>query len=362
MKKTIILIITSQGLEATIAGSDLPGPSSYQHKLHTSSFLDVDSYVREFYIGGEARRLRQILKINEDIKDGTIINWKAFEESLQDIYDNDLQVSPQDHPVCIVIPPWASQQSELSTFFFEKFNIPALFITDHATVILYASGRTTGLVVDFGETITYESAYYEGFHIPQSLMIQHYGGKDIDHYLSYLLRCRGIELVSAAAREITRAIKEKLCYVAHNPNEELKLAQENSKTSEIEKEHILPDGEKLKVSSERFLAPEIFFEPQNFTSEKLAVPEAIVQAVSQCDPDLQPILYQNIVIAGGSSMFPGLKERLHFELMKLLPSNVEVKIIAAPERKYSIWIGANILVSLKSMQKLWQLKDDPSVT
>jgi actin beta/gamma 1 len=52
-------------------------------------------------------------------------------------------------------------------------------------------------------------------------------------------------------------------------------------------------------------------------------------------------------------MFPGLKERLHKELTELVPENVEIRIVAPPERRYSVWIGGSILSSLKTFQRLW---------
>ena len=73
-------------------------------------------------------------------------------------------------------------------------------------------------------------------------------------------------------------------------------------------------------------------------------------------------LYQNIVLSGGSTMFPGLKERLHKELTELVPENVEIRIVAPPERRYSVWIGGSILSSLKTFQRLWISKKEYAET
>jgi actin beta/gamma 1 len=86
--------------------------------------------------------------------------------------------------------------------------------------------------------------------------------------------------------------------------------------------------------------------------------EAIHNAVQACDIDLRKELYQNIVLSGGSTMFPGLKERLHKELTELVPENVEIRIVAPPERRYSVWIGGSILSSLKTFQRLWISKKE----
>ena len=78
-----------------------------------------------------------------------------------------------------------------------------------------------------------------------------------------------------------------------------------------------------------------------------------VNAIKQCDVDLQRDLYANIVLSGGSTMYPGLKERLTKEIKEQIPESVDVKIIAPPERMYSVWIGGSILASLKTFQRMW---------
>jgi len=165
-----------------------------------------------------------------------------------------------------------------------------------------------------------------------------------------LLRQRGYSLTTSAEKEIVRDIKENLCYVALDPEKELKLAE---KVSGMEKSYMLPDGETLSVGVERFLAPEVLFNPSAVGKESSPIDEVIVEAVSKCDIDLRRDLYSNIVLSGGSTMFPGLKERLTREISEMIPENVEVKIIAPPERMYSVWIGGSILASLKTFQKMW---------
>ncbi|MHA1410816.1 MAG: hypothetical protein ACTSQY_11005, partial [Candidatus Odinarchaeia archaeon] len=157
------------------------------------------------------------------------------------------------------------------------------------------------------------------------------GGRDLTEYLRRLLRQRGYTLTSSAEREIVRDIKEKLCYVALDPEKELKLAE---KVSEMEKTYMLPDGSPLTIGAERFLAPEVFFIPGVIGLEAQPLDEVIVETIEKCDVDLRRDLYSNIVLSGGSTMFPGLKERLTKEIKEMIPETVDVKIIAPPERMY----------------------------
>lgn len=68
----------------------------------------------------------------------------------------------------------------------------------------------------------------------------------------------------------------------------------------------------------------------------------------KCDVDVRKELYANIVLSGGTSMFEGIAERLNKELVALAPSSMKIKVIAQPERKYSVWIGGSILSSLST--------------
>jgi actin beta/gamma 1 len=265
---------------------------------------------------------------------------------------NDLRVNPAEHPVLLTEPPLNPRKNreKMAEIMFETFNVPAMYVSMQAVLSLYASGRTTGLVVDSGDGVTHIVPIYEGFALTHAINRVDLGGRDITEYLRRLLRQRGYSLVSSAEREIVRDVKEKLCYVALEPEKEMKLAE---KVAEMQKEYVLPDGEKIVVGAERFLAPEVFFNPGVIGMEATPLDESIVDSIRKCDVDLRRELYANIVLSGGSTMFPGLKERLEKEIKELTPEEVDVKIIAPPERQYSVWMGGSILSSLKTFQKLW---------
>jgi len=64
------------------------------------------------------------------------------------------------------------------------------------------------------------------------------------------------------------------------------------------------------------------------------------------------------VLSGGSTMFPGIADRMNKELTALAPSTMKIKIIAPPARKYSVWIGGSILASLSPFQQMWISKEE----
>ncbi|MFW9992908.1 MAG: actin, cytoplasmic 2 [Candidatus Odinarchaeota archaeon] len=342
------------------AGEDQPRtvfPTLIGYPKYQSIMSDVDHYVREYYVGEEAMNLRGVLKLMYPIEHGIVNDWDAMEKIWHYTFHNDLRLNPSDHPVLLTEAPLnpAKNREKMAEILFETFNCPAMYVSMQAVLSLYASGRTTGLVIDAGDGVIHIVPIYEGFAISHAITRIDIAGRDITEYLRKLLRQRGHALTSSAEREIVRDIKERLCYVALDPEKELKLAE---KVSGMEKQYTLPDGEVITVGPERFLAPEAFFNPAALGKEEKALDEATYDAVQACDIDLRKELYQNIVLSGGSTMFPGLKERLHKELTELVPENVEIRIVAPPERRYSVWIGGSILASLKTFQRLWISKKE----
>ncbi|WXG43048.1 MAG: actin family protein [Promethearchaeati archaeon SRVP18_Atabeyarchaeia-1] len=337
------------------AGEDRPRsvwPTIIGYPKYTSIMTDVEHYTREYYIGEEALNLRGVLRLVYPVEHGMILDWQAMEKIWHFTFYNDLRVNPSEHPILLTEPPLNPRKNreKMAEIMFETFNVPAMYVSMQAVLSLYASGRTTGLVVDSGDGVTHIVPIYEGFALTHAINRIDLGGRDITEYLRRLLRQRGYSLVSSAEREIVRDIKEKLCYVALEPEKEMKLAE---KVAEMQKEYVLPDGEKVVIGAERFLAPEVFFNPGVIGMEATPLDESIVDSIRKCDVDLRRELYANIVLSGGSTMFPGLKERLEKEIKELTPEEVDVKIIAPPERQYSVWMGGSILSSLKTFQKLW---------
>lgn len=81
-------------------------------------------------------------------------------------------------------------------------------------------------------------------------------------------------------------------------------------------------------------------------------------SISKTNPDTHDVLYGNVVLAGGTTMFPGLAERMQKELTALAPAGMKTTIVAPPERENSVWIGGSVLASLSTFQTMWVTKQD----
>ncbi|ODM91490.1 Beta-centractin [Orchesella cincta] len=317
-------------IKAGFAGEQIP-------KSRFPNYVGRPKHVRvmagalegDLFIGPKAEEHRGMLSIKYPMEHGIVTDWNDMERIWQYIYDkHQLHTFSEEHPVLLTEAPLNPRKNreKSAEIFFETLNVPALFISMQAVLSLYATGRTTGVVLDAGDGVSHAVPIYEGFALPHSILRMDVAGRDVTRYLKLLLRKEGHLFKTSAEFEIVRTIKEKECYLSSNPFKEESSDGEN-------RVYKLPDGNTLDVGPARFRAPEVLFRPDLLGEE--------------CD-GVHEMLY----------IIPRLGDRLLGELRKLAPKDVKIKISAPQDRLYSTWIGGSILASLDTFKKMWVSKKE----
>ncbi|MCD7451343.1 actin [Datura stramonium] len=218
---------------------------------------------------------------------------------------------------------------------FEKFRVPAMYVAIQVVLSLFASGHTMGIVLDSGTSVSHTVPVYEGHALPYTISRLNLAGRDLTCYLMDIIMNQTEShylFGTAAASEIVLHIKEKIAYVAQNFEQEIEKAKNSSS---VEKGFEFPDGHVIIIGAERFRFPEVLFQPSLVGKGPTGIHEKTYHSIMKSDVDIRKDLFANIVLSDGSTMLPGIAERMSKKVTDLAPRSTRIEVIAPPERKYN---------------------------
>jgi len=308
---------------------------------------------KEVYFGDEVNAVRNKLGVFYPLENGIIENFNDMELLWEYTFCDVLKVNPAEHPVLLTEPPYNPKVSRerMVQIMFETFGVPSLNISIQGVLALLGQGRTTGLVLDSGEGVTHTIPIFDGFGLPPGINRLDLAGRELNTLLAKLLAQEGVCLTTTVDQHHVRLMKEYHCYCALDPSKEWADTVN----------YTLPDGREIGLTDERWKCPEALFNPSIVGLESLGIGGLVWESISRCDIDVRKTLLSNVVLSGGSTMFPGFSERLCRELRGYAPSASQgnIRVVQSKDQKNAVWSGAQVFASLRSMQEeQWMTYED----
>uniref|UniRef100_A0A8C3RAD8 Actin like 10 n=1 Tax=Cyanoderma ruficeps TaxID=181631 RepID=A0A8C3RAD8_9PASS len=269
-----------------------------------------------------------------------------------------LRVIPEEHPVLLAESPScpASSREKAAEVLFESFRVPALHVANSGFLSLCAHGRISGLAVEAGAAVSHVTAVCEGQTLRRGTRSLGVAGDHLSRHLQQLLRERPAEpaVLRALTKKVLTQLKEQYCYVSLDYEGDLR-----EKGSHHPARFQTPDGHWITLDKERFCCPEPLFRPELLQHSCPGLHQLAGQSLHTLPQHLRRNMLGNIVLSGGSSMFPGFPERMCLELNSLFQgAGVHIEVLANPKRSTATWAGGSIAASLTSFRHSWMTQDE----
>jgi actin len=319
-----------------------------------STVPEKDDVYQCFSGAYKERETRPVTRVMER---GLVTDWVGLERMMTHVYKLLNLANDPNAPVLIteaaLVPK--EQREQMVELLFEKVGVQSLYFSSAPVLSLFASGRTTGMVVEMGHGTCHTVPVFEGFGLFHSILQLDFGGTDLTEAVrQQIAASTGQNLSAAHSYEIAQFLKETYSVTLPDKGSYSIAVSEANKADQIR--HELPDGTVVTLGTERYRPTEALFDPSVLGREGLrGIQHLAVDSVRKCDLDIAPVMLGNIVLSGGSSLFRNMTERLHREVQEQMPTE-KVRVHAMTERRHAAWVGGSIFASLPTVQDMWVTK------
>nr|AAC47513.1 actin-related protein-like [Caenorhabditis elegans] len=282
------------------------------------------------------------------IERGYVVNWDTQQQIWEKTFGS-MDVEASTSRIALtdnnyLIPALPDVSSEI---LFDYFGFTEVHKTSASTLVAKHSNKINNekcaVVVDSGFSWTTVASFVNGMLIQDSVIRIDVGGKALTNKLKDWVSYRQLNV--SEETYVINECKEDLCFVSQNFDESMKEARNRFQGNTTMKRYIMPDFHStfrgvvkdvkephdpqipsIHLGVERFAIPEILFNPSDIDIDQCGVAEAVIESICQCPEALRPALAENIIVIGGSSCFPGFRERLEREVRSMLPAEYGLNV------------------------------------
>ena len=334
-QKCVIIDCGSGRCKAGLSGKILPSVEIPTLVWHPQSNNMVTKDDESSLLFGTKALETENGELNQPIKNTKITDWDDFELFLGNLFKNELKINTEEYGIFITEPSLTPKDSRerLTKLLFEKFNTPFIFTTNGAVLTSYGARKYSGFVLDVGYDSSRIVPIECGYPYSSCIQTVDVGGRDVSEFLMKSLIKKGYD--AKILRKNIDFIKENYCYVN----------DDDSNKKEIEEKIVkLPDGTEIKLDKEISLCPEILFHPEMVNKTVGGIANTFCSSVSDIDHYIeQKFEWNDLIIAGGSSLFKGFIDRIKNDIGKYYGGKYKnrMKVIEVYKRNLLQYIGAS---------------------
>lgn len=345
--------------------------------------MKAKSEKRRPFIGNQIDECRDISGIFYILgfTKGYITNWEVQKNIYDYIFSTEFPVNFSDTKLIITEPLFNFPiiQEAMIEIFFEEYDCCSLTKTTAPDLCQYQYTNTQDpdepplccVVIDVGYSFSHIVPFIKGKKVLSAIRRIDIGGKLLTNHLKEVISYRFLNVMDESF--VINQMKEDSCFVSQDFNADMRMAKKKYPENKIIREYVLPDCttirrgylqtpgtakkgddyQLIRLNNERFAVPELLFHPSDLGINQMGIAEATIDAVNACPEETRPHLYSNIIVMGGSSKFPGLRNRLQKDIRSMAPEifTVNVSIPDDDPLTYA-WYGSQFLANSPEFDNL----------